>query len=91
MPAIHNCLEVMVPCEGIRTMFEVVAHSGPGEVRCINLAESEGLFRGKEVADVGTPLMVPVGRETLGRVLNVLGDPIDNRGPLNEKKKIFSS
>jgi ATP synthase F1 beta subunit len=88
IPAIGNALEVVIPFKkGERIVLEVCQHLRKGEVRSICLSETDGLFKGKEIADTGTALMVPVGRETLGRVLNVLGDPIDQRGPVNTDKR----
>ena len=54
-------------------------------MRTIALDTTEGLVRGQEVVDTGSPIMVPVGPETLGRILNVIGEPIDERGPVNAK------
>jgi len=83
IPAIGNALEVLVPItKDVRIVLEVVQHLGDGIARTICLADTEGLFKSKEVADTGTQIMVPVGRSTLGRILNVLGDPIDGRGPI---------
>jgi len=88
IPAIGNAIEILVPyIKGVRYVLEVAQHVGPGEIRCISLSPTEGLFRGKDCADIGTTLMVPVGRATLGRVMNVFGDPIDGRGPINEDKR----
>lgn len=60
---------------------------GDSKVRTIALDTTEGLVRGQEVVDTGSPIMVPVGPETLGRILNVIGEPIDERGPVNAKMK----
>jgi len=88
VPAIGNALEVMVPVvKNVRIVLEVVQHLAEGIVRTICLADTEGLFRGKVVADTGSQIMVPVGRKTLGRIMNVLGDPIDGRGPIECEKK----
>lgn len=55
-------------------------------MRTIALDSTEGLIRGQHVKDTGNPIMVPVGPETLGRIINVIGEPIDERGPINAKK-----
>ena len=78
-----NALEV----EGTqhRLVLEVAQHLGGNNVRTIALDSTEGLVRGQNVADTGNPIMVPVGPETLGRIINVIGEPIDERGPINAK------
>lgn len=62
---------------------------GNGTVRTIAMDGTEGLVRGQEVIDLGSPIKVPVGVETLGRILNVIGDPIDERGPVEAKNFRF--
>eukprot|EP01117_Protostelium_nocturnum_P003060 TRINITY_DN13_c0_g1_i1.p1 TRINITY_DN13_c0_g1~~TRINITY_DN13_c0_g1_i1.p1 ORF type:complete len:685 (-),score=215.16 TRINITY_DN13_c0_g1_i1:60-2114(-) len=64
-----------------RLILEVAQHLGGGAVRTIAMDATEGLVRGQKVKDTGSPIMVPVGEETLGRIMNVIGDPIDGRGP----------
>lgn len=83
LPAILNALEV----EGhdIRLVLEVAQHLGENTVRTIAMDATEGLVRGQKVRDVGTPIMVPAGPELLGRIINVIGEPIDERGPINAK------
>jgi F0F1-type ATP synthase beta subunit len=85
LPAILNALEV----KGTeRTLIlEVSHHLGDSRVRTIAMDSTDGLVRGQEVVDTGSPIMVPVGQETLGRIMNVIGQPIDERGPLVTKKK----
>lgn len=85
LPAIRSALEVSV--NGARTVMEVSQHIGNNTVRCITLSPSEGLGRGMEVTDTGAPIQVPVGREILGRMFNVLGDPIDGKGPVEASEK----
>jgi len=68
-----------------KTALEVMAHLGEGSVRAIALGETEGLSRGLEVTSTGENVTVPVGHETLGRMMNVLGEPIDNKGLINTK------
>jgi F-type H+-transporting ATPase subunit beta len=64
---------------------EVEQHLGEGRVRCVAMEPTDGMVRGMKVIDTGAPIMVPVGRETLGRVINVLGKPVDKMGPINSK------
>jgi F-type H+-transporting ATPase subunit beta len=89
VPALYHALEITFDFAGqTKTLRgEVQQHLGGGRVRAIALGATLGLRRGLEVVDTGGPLQVPVGKETLGRVLNVFGDPIDERGPLNAKVK----
>jgi F-type H+-transporting ATPase subunit beta len=65
----------------------VAQHLGESTVRCIAMDTTEGLVRGQEVEDTGAPINVPVGPETLGRIINVIGDPVDERGPVETKQK----
>jgi len=67
-------------------VLEVAQHLGGNNVRTIALDSTEGLVRGQSVTDTGTPILVPVGPETLGRIINVIGEPIDERGPINTTK-----
>ena len=62
-------------------------HLGDSRVRTIAMDSTEGLVRGQLVADTGAPISIPVGPETLGRIMNVIGDPIDERGPITTKKR----
>jgi F-type H+-transporting ATPase subunit beta len=62
-------------------VVEVEQHLGEGRVRCIAMVATEGMVRGMKAIDTGAGITVPVGRETLGRVLNVLGEPVDELGP----------
>src|SRR5271167_3548829 len=84
LPAILNALETKN--QSNRLVLEVASHLGEGEVRTIAMDSTEGLTRGQEVLDTGKPIAVPVGRETLGRILNVIGEPIDERGPIGHKQ-----
>ena len=68
-------------------VFEVAQHLGEGQVRCIAMDATEGLARGMKVIDTGAPIMVPVGEGTLGRIINVIGEPIDERGPIQYTEK----
>jgi len=84
LPAILNA--VRTENDGKTLVLEVAQHLGEGEVRCIAMDSTDGLTRGQEVIDTGTAISVPVGRETLGRIMNVVGEPIDERGPIGHKK-----
>ena len=83
LPPILNALST--DNQGSRLVLEVAQHLGESTVRCIAMDATEGLVRGQEVHDTGEPMMMPVGPETLGRILNVIGEPVDERGPLNTK------
>ncbi|MER2520789.1 MAG: F0F1 ATP synthase subunit beta [Bdellovibrionales bacterium] len=72
--------------EGKRLVLEVAQHLGESRVRTIAMDTTEGLVRGQKVVDTGAPIMVPVGPETLGRIINVVGEPVDERGPIPTKK-----
>ena len=85
LPPILNALETTN--NGSRLVLEVAQHLGEGSVRCIAMDVSEGLVRGQKVTDTGTPIMVPVGEGTLGRIMNVIGEPIDEAGPIKFETK----
>ena len=70
-----------------RLVLEVAQHLGENTVRTIAMDGTEGLVRGQKVTDTGAPIRIPVGEETLGRIINVIGDPIDERGPVNTDKR----
>src|SRR5918992_1557761 len=84
LPRIYNAIKIDAQQDGqkIRLTGEVASHLGGGRIRAVALGSTDGLRRGTDVTDTGGPLAVPVGKETLGRVFNLLGDPIDNRGPV---------
>jgi F0F1-type ATP synthase beta subunit len=84
LPPILNALEVAGTQH--RLVLEVAQHLGGNNVRTIALDSTEGLVRGQAVSDSGSPILVPVGPETLGRIINVIGEPIDERGPINTTK-----
>jgi F-type H+-transporting ATPase subunit beta len=88
-PAIYNALEINADLgKGQQKLIaEVQQHLGGGHVRAVSLGSALGLRRGMEVIDTGQPLMVPVGKETLGRVFNLLGEPIDEKGPVTTREK----
>lgn len=85
LPEIYNALRVEAEYKGvpIRLTGEVQQHLGGNRVRCVALGSTDGLHRGMKATDTGGPVKVPVGKETLGRVFNLLGEPIDGRGPVN--------
>jgi F-type H+-transporting ATPase subunit beta len=89
LPAIANAVRVVDRKElgkvDIDVVVEVANHIGEGQVRCIAMKPTDGMVRGMKAIDTGAPITVPVGRETLGRILNVLGEPVDNKGPVNAK------
>ncbi|HLJ88037.1 MAG TPA: F0F1 ATP synthase subunit beta [Candidatus Angelobacter sp.] len=87
LPPIYQALRVVsegfnVP-EPISVVLEVQQHLGEGRVRCVAMEATEGMVRGMKVIDLGGPISVPVGKETLGRVMNVIGQPVDKLGPIN--------
>ena len=84
LPQILNALETTN--NGARMVLEVAQHLGENTVRCIAMDTSEGLVRGQDVSDTGQPIAVPVGAETLGRILNVIGEPIDEAGPVKTER-----
>src|SRR6185369_5798157 len=86
LPPIHQALRVTsegftVPTP-VDVVLEVQQHLGEGRVRTIAMQSTDGMVRGMKALDLGGPISVPVGRETLGRVLNVIGEPVDNLGPV---------
>ncbi len=89
LPAIYNALTVDAEVKGthVRVTGEVQQHLGGGRVRCVALGSTDGMTRGMQVHDTGAALSVPVGKETLGRVFNVLGEAIDGRGAVNSAEK----
>ncbi len=85
LPSIKDALEVRL--NGEKAVMEAAQHMGGNTVRCIMLSPSEGLGRGAEVVAAGGPISVPVGKEVLGRMFNVLGDPIDEKGDVSAAEK----
>ena len=80
LPEILNALEVKN--QGNRLVLEVAQHLGESQVRTIAMDTTDGLMRGMDVVDTGDPIQMPVGPETLGRIMNVIGDPVDEKGPV---------
>jgi len=89
LPHILNALEVINPATKSVMVLEVAQHIGDNTVRCIALASTEGLVRGVEARDTGAPISVPVGDQTLGRIFNVLGQPIDEAGPVKNPNQTY--
>ena len=85
LPSIMNALKV--DNNGNKLILEVAQHLGGNTVRTIAMDSTEGLVRGHIATDTGSPISMPVGPETLGRIMNVIGDPVDERGPINTTKK----
>src|SRR5690348_17580028 len=83
LPAIQNALHIQN--QGKTLVLEVAQQLGENTVRTIAMDTTDGLIRGAEVVDTGAPILVPVGPETLGRIINVVGEPVDERGPVNTK------
>ena len=85
LPKIMNALEV--DNNGTKLILEVAQHLGENAVRTIAMDSTEGLVRGQSATDTGSPISMPVGPQTLGRIMNVIGDPVDERGPISTTKK----
>jgi F-type H+-transporting ATPase subunit beta len=89
LPAIYNAVKVNAEQKGVKIALtgEVQQHLGGGRVRCVALGSTDGLIRGLDCVDTGAPVSVPVGKATLGRVFNLIGEPIDNRGPVAAEER----
>jgi len=91
LPALYNALTVDVEqsvgteMKTARLTCEVASHLGGGRIRAVALGSTDGLKRGADISDTGSPVSVPVGNEVLGRVFNLLGNPIDGRGDVDTK------
>ncbi|HEX5037599.1 MAG TPA: F0F1 ATP synthase subunit beta [bacterium] len=89
LPEIYTALKLTNPNINDKPwnlVAEVAQHLGENTVRCVAMDSTEGLVRGAEVVNTGAPIQMPVGKEALGRILNVVGDPVDEAGPVNAKK-----
>ncbi|MBL8705631.1 MAG: F0F1 ATP synthase subunit beta [Rhodospirillales bacterium] len=86
LPAILNALHV--DNRGNKLVLEVAQHLGENTVRAIAMDSTDGLVRGQKATDTGAPIAMPVGPETLGRILNVIGEPVDERGPVGAKRNL---
>jgi F-type H+-transporting ATPase subunit beta len=87
LPGIYNALEVPRP-DGTKLILEVEQHLGENSVRCVAMDSTEGLVRGMKVIDTGGPITVPVGEKVLGRLMNVVGEPIDELGPVKTTTRL---
>jgi len=85
LPAIFNALEVQQFDK--RVVLEVAQHLGENQVRCIAMEATDGLVRGQPIHDTGSPISIPVGDGTLGRIMNVVGEPVDMAGPIDHKER----
>src|SRR5256885_3047975 len=91
LPEIYTALTVSnaaISGESDNLTIEVAQHLGENTARCIAMDSTDGLVRGQPVKSTGAPISVPVGKETLGRILNVIGNPVDERGPVNAKRRM---
>ena len=87
MDGLPNILDALtVEKDGEKIVLEVAQHLGENIVRSIAMSATDGLIRGQEVFDTSEPISVPVGPEMLGRIVNVVGEPVDERGPVKAKK-----
>ena len=91
LPAINNAIKIEIPAEenngvSVKLVLEVALHNGDNTVRCIAMDSTDGLRRGMEAVDTGSPISVPVGRCTLGRMFNVLGEPIDGKPEVSKEE-----
>src|SRR2546423_2756529 len=91
LPPIYQALRITsegfeVP-EPIDVIAEVQQHLGENRVRCVSMLPTDGMVRGMKATDTGGPIMVPVGPGTLGRVMNVIGEPVDEMGPIKSDKR----
>ena len=89
MPELYNAIELVWEHEGEaqRLVFEVAQHIGRGQVKAVAMDSTDGVRRGMEVVDTGQPITVPVGEAVLGRILNVLGEPVDEKGPVEAAER----
>src|SRR3989454_6541038 len=87
LPEIYHALEIDRGKDH-RLVLEVQLHRGNNVVRTIAMGSTDGLVRGTEVKDTGAPIMVPVGKATLGRMMNVIGEPIDGKGPIEAEGRM---
>jgi F-type H+-transporting ATPase subunit beta len=91
LPEINTALRISNPSISDKPgnlVVEVAQHLGEKNVRCIAMDTTDGLVRGMAVENTGQNILVPVGREVLGRIMNVVGEPVDERGPITATKKI---
>jgi F-type H+-transporting ATPase subunit beta len=89
LPRIYNAIRIEDPERDIKLVVEVALHLGDNIVRCVAMGSTDGLVRGMKAVDTGGPITVPVGRQVLGRCLNLLGEPLDPKGPLPNPEKRY--
>lgn len=89
LPEILNAIRIEVPNQKRTLIVEVSQHRGNDVVRCVAMSSTDGLVRGMEAVDTGGPISVPVGEQSLGRIFNLLGDPLDEKGPLPNPDKRY--
>ncbi len=89
LPNLLNALKIEDPAKGINLTVEVALHIGDNIVRCVSLGSTDGLVRGMKVGDTGGPITVPVGERSLGRLFNLLGEPLDKIGPIPADTKRY--
>src|SRR5581483_1529105 len=89
LPPILNAIRIEDAKSGINLIVEAAQHIGNDIVRCIGMGSTDGLVRGMKAADEGGPISVPVGEQALGRIFNVLGDPIDGKGSIHQPSPKF--
>ncbi|GMT42015.1 MAG: ATP synthase subunit beta [bacterium] len=87
LPAIYNALTIQRSEGQGEVVVEVAQHLGENMVRAVSMHPTDGMVRGMTVKDTGKPISVPVGNETLGRIMNVVGEPVDNAGPINAERR----
>ena len=87
LPNILNAIKIKDPDRDINLTIEVAMHVGDNIVRCVALATTDGLVRGMDAVDTGAPISVPVGEKSLGRIFNLLGEPLDTVGAISADTK----
>ncbi|MDQ6832866.1 MAG: F0F1 ATP synthase subunit beta, partial [Chloroflexota bacterium] len=85
LPEIYNAVQTVMP-DGSTLTLETQQHLGNDTVRAVAMSTTDGLRRGQEAWDTGSPITIPVGPETLGRIFDVTGNPIDNKGPVHTER-----
>src|SRR5258707_14225864 len=88
LPAINSAITIQDKDKGINPTVEVAGHMGDRTVRAVAMSATQGLVRGMEAIDTGGPISVPVGATSLGRIFDLLGNPIDGKGPVDAKLRL---